>query len=69
VTSSSNPDFICPLSGGSIIVMVMPSRNPDVMSSTITLYTWGHTAIQPNQLDDGHVGLGRFEIVVLVIVR
>jgi len=68
--SSSNLGFVCPLSGGSIVVMVMSSRNPDVTSSTITLYMlWGHATVQPNQLDDGCVGLSCFEIVALVIAH
>jgi len=33
VTSLSNPEVICPLSSGSILIMVTSSRNLDVMSS------------------------------------
>jgi len=70
MTSSSNPDFIHPSYGGSIVVTVTSSRNPDVTSSTIILYMlWGCTTVQPNQLDDGHVGLSHFEIVALVIAH
>jgi len=34
-----------------------------------TVHARGCTTVQPNQLDDGHVGLSHFEIVALVIAH